>query len=241
MDARRVALAALALAGLAACGGAVAAPITITIAGAPAAEPAASPTAPASPSATVDPRAAQIARELEALDTAAIGSLDGAGEGGLLGGAPSAAGPSGLHLGGLQGSHHPGLGGGIAGPGAPAGSAPGRVAGPTVRVAIGGAAVSGGNVANAAPVVAGMAAGFRRCLNKALSRDPTSVKQGATLRVKADLGKDGEVISAKPSGAGGMPGEAVSCILARVASAQFAPPDGGKAAIEIPLTAHITP
>jgi hypothetical protein len=97
---------------------------------------------------------------------------------------------------------------------------------------IGGAAVSGGSVANAQAVVAGMAAGFRRCYNKGLSEDP---RMAGSVRITAKIGPNGEVLAASPSGSG-LSGTVVSCMAARVSSAQFAPPEGGSATIVSPVT-----
>jgi hypothetical protein len=107
-----------------------------------------------------------------------------------------------------------------------------RTRGPVGTANIGGAAVSGGNVANASAVVAGMAAGFRRCYNKGLLEDPN---MKGSIRVTAKIGPNGEVISASPS-ASGLSGTVASCVTARVSSAQFAPPEGGGATIVIPVT-----
>jgi uncharacterized protein YfiM (DUF2279 family) len=104
--------------------------------------------------------------------------------------------------------------------------------GPRGTASLGGAAISGGNVANASAVVAGMAAGLRRCYNRGLEEAP---KMKGSLRVTAKIGADGEVLSATPSGSG-LSGIVVSCVVARVSSAQFAPPDGGRATIVIPVT-----
>lgn len=97
---------------------------------------------------------------------------------------------------------------------------------------IGGAAVSGGSVGNASAVVAGMAAGFRRCYNKGLQEDP---KMRGSVRITAKIGPNGEVLSASPSGSG-LSGTVISCVSARVSSAQFAGPEGGGATIVIPVT-----
>jgi hypothetical protein len=107
------------------------------------------------------------------------------------------------------------------------------VKGPTGNASIGGAAVSGGNVANASAVVAGMAAGFRRCYNKGLQENPD---MKGSVRITARIGPNGEVLSASPSGGGGLSGTVISCVAARVSSAQFAAPEGGGATIVIPVT-----
>ena len=49
-------------------------------------------------------------------------------------------------------------------------------------------------------VVAGMAAGFRRCYNNGLKEDPN---MKGSVRVTARIGPNGEVLSASASGGGG--------------------------------------
>jgi biopolymer transport protein ExbD len=98
---------------------------------------------------------------------------------------------------------------------------------------IGGAAVAGGSIANASAVVAGMAAGFRRCYTKGLQEDP---KLRGSVRLTAKIGRDGEVLSVSPAGGSGLSGTVISCVSSRVSSAQFAPPDGGGATVVIPVT-----
>ncbi|MEJ7728805.1 MAG: AgmX/PglI C-terminal domain-containing protein [Polyangiaceae bacterium] len=207
-----------------------------------------------------DARASAIANELAQLDMAMIGVLNSGGNAtqgvlnsgdvptGLLDGAAQSGagvgqgGVAGLNMGGgTGGAVRPGAagGGGLAGIGntgtggpATAGSAT-KVKGPVGNAQVGGAAVSGGSVANASSVVAGMAAGFRRCYNKGLSEDP-SMK--GSVRITAKIGPNGEVLSASPSGGGGLSGGVVSCVTARVSSAQFSPPEGGGATVVIPIT-----
>jgi hypothetical protein len=208
-----------------------------------------------------DSRASQISNELAQLDVAMIGALNSGGQStdrvlgssdvplGLLDqAAASGAGAGKGSIGGLNmgggsgGAFRPGeSGGGLAtigntgkgeGTAAGAGSAK-AVKGPVGNASVGGAAVSGGSVANASAVVAGMAAGFRRCYNKGLAEDPT---MKGSIRITAKIGPNGEVLSASPSGGGGLSGTVVSCVAARVASAQFAPPEGGGATIVIPVS-----
>lgn len=90
-----------------------------------------------------------------------------------------------------------------------------------------------GKVANAQDVVAGMGAGFRRCYNRALKDDP---KAAGSVRLTAIIGPDGRVVSVTPSAPIGLPGNMIVCLIVRVSSAQFAPPDGGKATIVIPTS-----
>lgn len=208
-----------------------------------------------------DSRANQISNELNQLNVAMLGALNsnGSSTGAVLGagsdlptglldnaGASAAGagagGVGGLNLGGNGGGTlRPGAAGGgglasigntgSAGP-ATAGSAT-KVKGPTGNASIGGAAVSGGNVANASSVVAGMAAGFRRCYNKGLQENPD---MKGSVRITARIGPNGEVLSASPSGGGGLSGTVISCVAARVSSAQFAAPEGGGATVVIPVT-----
>ena len=211
-------------------------------------------------SAVGDARAAAISSELAQLDVAMVGALNSRGGAtnsvldrgdtptGLLDGAAAAGagvgagGVAGLHLGaGGGGMVRPGAGGGgglagIADRGGNAGKegagAVAKVKGPVGNASIGGAAVSGGAVANAGSVVAGMAAGFRRCYNKGLQEDPN---MKGSVRITAKIGPNGEVLSVSPSGSG-LSGTVVSCVAARVSSAQFAPPEGGGATVVIPVT-----
>lgn len=101
------------------------------------------------------------------------------------------------------------------------------------NVAVGGASVSAGSVSNAGAVVAGMAAGFRRCYNRGLQEDPA---MKGSMKVTAGIGPNGEVLSAVASGGDTLSATVKSCVSARVSAAQFAPPDGGGATITIPVT-----
>jgi hypothetical protein len=206
-------------------------------------------------------RAQQISNELASLDVAMLATLNsqGASTDRVLSGSDvpfdqlnkaaadgASAGRgnvSGLNLGGPGGgSFTPGGGGGNglqglgnkgSGEGSPAAGSAKAVKGPTGNASIGGASVSGGSVANASSVVAGMAAGFRRCYNRGLQEDPN---MKGSVRITAKIGPNGEVLSASPSGGGGLSGTVTGCVAARVSSAQFAPPDGGGATIVIPVS-----
>jgi hypothetical protein len=208
-----------------------------------------------------DAKASQIASELDKLEVSMLGALNSTGSAtsgvlssgdvptGLLDAAAASGagvgrgGIAGLNMGsgGAGGPVRPGAmgGGGLAGIGNTEGSGPAtagsvaKVKGPTGNASIGGAQVSGGNVANASSVVAGMAAGFRRCYNKGLQENP---EMKGSVRITAKIGPNGEVLSASPSGGGGLSGTVVSCVAARVSSAQFAPPEGGGATVVIPVT-----
>ncbi len=202
-------------------------------------------------------QAAALSNEMAQLEMAMIGALSNTGpatagvlKNGEIGfsaldaAAQSAAGvgvgSGDLKLGGSGGTIRPGAaGGGLAGLGN-SGRTDGtqgtgtttKVAGPKGNASTGPAAVAGGNIANAARVVAGMRAGFRNCYNKGLQENPDS--QGS-IRLSIKVGAGGEVggVTATPSG---------NCLqrrgvrAARARSAQFDPPDGGSAVVQVPVT-----
>jgi hypothetical protein len=78
-----------------------------------------------------------------------------------------------------------------------------------------------------------MRAGFRACYNRALQENPDA--QGS-IRLTIRVGPGGEVqgVSAAPSG--NLSGSVVSCVQARASAAQFSPPEGGSAAVVVPVT-----
>jgi hypothetical protein len=211
------------------CGGAPSAQApTVELGGAaPAPEVSAAPSAVAvAPVAKPPPgpSAADISKELDQLDVAMIGVL-GSGQGGVLTGTLQGGPGGGLQL---------GAPGGAASPGAA------TVKGPVVAVKVGQAAVVvGGDVGNVVAVAAGMGPGFRRCAQKSLNDDPTSVKSGAQARFHAQLGPQGEVTSVTLFQGGGIPRPLLLCYMARINAAQFAPPDGGGARVEIPFTVEV--
>ncbi len=92
--------------------------------------------------------------------------------------------------------------------------------------------VTGGAVAHADRVVAGMKAGFRNCFNRALAIDPDV---SGSIRLTLKIGPEGDVeqVSANPTG---NLGSAVDCAKRRAHSAQFDPPEGGRAAIVFAVT-----
>lgn len=104
---------------------------------------------------------------------------------------------------------------------------------PRANASVGGASLSGGSVSNAGAVVAGMAAGFRRCYQRGLAEDET---MKGSVRVTAKIGPNGEVQSASPSEGGGLSNVVKGCVAGVVSSRTFAPPDGGSATIVIPVS-----
>jgi hypothetical protein len=203
---------------------------------------------------------ARLGAQLEQLEMATLGALNSQGPataGVLRGGevptgaldaaassgaGVSASGGSGLNLGGGGGGVvRPGMGAG-AGLGAvgqttagtPGGAGTAAVVkGPSGNASVGGASVAGGAVSNADRVVAGMRAGFRACYNRGLASNPDLQGQ---VKIVAKVGPNGEVLSATPQGGGGLGPEVVECVVRRVKSASFAPPEGGGATIVIPVT-----
>jgi Ca-activated chloride channel family protein len=109
-----------------------------------------------------------------------------------------------------------------------------KVEGPKGNASLGGPVVSGGNVSNAARVVAGMRAGFRNCFQRGLAQDPSA--QGS-LRLAIKVGPGGEVTNVTPSGVtGNLPAVVVACLVARARAAQFNPPDSGSPTVAVPVT-----
>ncbi|MFO0550187.1 MAG: AgmX/PglI C-terminal domain-containing protein [Polyangiaceae bacterium] len=96
-----------------------------------------------------------------------------------------------------------------------------------------GPVTSSANVANANAVVASMAAGFRRCLNQSLKDEP---KIEGKVVVETKVGPNGEVQSAKAKPGSALPKSLVDCVVARVSSGQFSPPEGGSAVLQIPVS-----
>jgi hypothetical protein len=91
----------------------------------------------------------------------------------------------------------------------------------------------GGDIFDAGAVVGGMRGGFRACYNRGLSENPT---MKGSVRITASVGPNGEVKSAQPSvGGGSLSPAVISCLMARVRSAQFSPPTGGGATLVIPI------
>jgi hypothetical protein len=224
----------------------------------PAEKPAAKPTGgppSAKPGAMSNAQAAALSNQLEQMEMATLGALAGAGpatEGVLkTGEVPTGAldkaaasnagvGVGGLSLGGGGGAIRPGAAGGglgtlgssTAGGGGGEGTAA-KVAGPKGNAAVGGANVSGGQVSNAARVVAGMRAGFRNCYNRALAQNP-DVEGRISLSIR--VGPGGEVQGVSAAASGNLPDSVTSCVKARAQAAQFDPPQGGAAVIQVPVT-----
>lgn len=202
-------------------------------------------------------QSAALSRELDQLEMATLGALSASGPatanvlrggevptGALDQAAASAAGvggPGDLRIGGgAGGAIKPGAaGGGLASIGATGkgtgegGGSVQTVAGPKGNANVGGAAVSGGTISDASRVVARMRAGFRACYQKGLAQNPDA--QG-NIRLTIRVGPGGEVTGVTATPSGNLPPAVVSCVEARARSAQFSPPEGGSAAVVVPVT-----
>jgi hypothetical protein len=201
---------------------------------------------------------ARLSAQLDQLEMATLGALNsqgpatagvlrngdvptGALDQAAMSGAGVTAGGAGLNLGGGGGGIvRPGTaGGGLGSIGATTAGVSGGsgqaavVQGPKGNANVNPPELHGGQVSNADRVVAGMRAGFRACYNKGLASNPDL--QGS-VRITAKIGPNGEVASATPSGGAGLGDEVVNCVVRRVQSATFAPPEGGGATIVIPVT-----
>jgi len=104
---------------------------------------------------------------------------------------------------------------------------------PTASFVLGDGGVSkSGNVSNAARVVAGMRPSFRACYNALLGRNREA--QG-TVRVTLRVNCVGRVIALHAT-AHGIDRETVACMFDTAMKAQFEPPEGGSAVINVPVT-----
>lgn len=220
-----------------------------------AAAPAAGPQGPAAPMSARE--AAALSSELDKIDMAVLafagtgpatagvlrsgevptGSLDQA----AASAAAVGAGGGDLNLKGGGGAIRPGAaGGGLAGIGS-TGRGTGtegtgtavKVEGPKGNADVGKPGVSGGNVSNAARVVAGMRAGFRSCYQRGLSENPDAA---GSIRLTIRVGPGGEVAGVTPAPSGSLPPSVIACVVARAQAAQFDPPEGGSAVIAVPVT-----
>jgi hypothetical protein len=94
-------------------------------------------------------------------------------------------------------------------------------------VSVGGAAVSGGTVGNAARVVAGFRAQLRDCYSRALS------DASGELRFTIAVDESGAVANVGVQRSGGLLPAIIECATARVKQAKFDAPDDGRATIQV--------
>ncbi|HEY3496164.1 MAG TPA: AgmX/PglI C-terminal domain-containing protein [Polyangiaceae bacterium] len=108
-----------------------------------------------------------------------------------------------------------------------------KVSGPKAGMPGVSSSVAGGNISNAAKVVAAMRAAFRQCYQKGLDQNPDS--QGS-IRLSIKVGPGGEVTNVSATPSGNLPPGVVDCVSARARRAQFDPPEGGSAVVQVPVT-----
>ncbi len=101
--------------------------------------------------------------------------------------------------------------------------------GPTAS--IGSPIIRGGTIANASTVIAGMSDDFRKCYLGALQENAAT---HGTVRVTVRVEPAGAVVVEDESHEGLTPA-LVSCVITRVQSAKFGPPQGGAATVIIPV------
>ncbi len=94
------------------------------------------------------------------------------------------------------------------------------------------ASTTGHAVGNAAPVIADMRAEFRNCFQDLLARD--RLAEG-TVPLNFLVDRE-ETVTAIHADAHGVDRETVGCMFTRVAKSRFAPPEGGWARIQVPVT-----
>lgn len=199
-------------------------------------------------------QAAALGNELEQLSMMTLGALgaNGPATAGVLQGgevptgALDSAAQSGagvgiggdLKLGGRGGPVQPGQSGGLGAIGSTTTSGGSSTGGTKeVKGPVGNANVSSkmlaGNVSGAAGVVAQMKAGFRRCYQRGLEQNPDI---SGRIDLMITVGAGGNVSNVSGSPNGNIPSSVVECVKSRARAAQFSPPDGGSAAISVPVS-----
>jgi hypothetical protein len=91
----------------------------------------------------------------------------------------------------------------------------------------------GAHVANAASVIAGLKGGFRRCYERALADDPDQTGR-IDLSIKVGLGGEVQSVTATPRG--NLSSLVVACVRGKAQGAQFEPPQGGLAIVQVPVS-----
>jgi outer membrane biosynthesis protein TonB len=108
-----------------------------------------------------------------------------------------------------------------------------KVSGPKAAMPGVSSSVAGGSISNAAKVVAAMRAAFRACYQKGLDQNPDA--QG-NIKMSIKVGPGGEVTNVSATPSGNLPPMVVDCVTARARRAQFDPPEGGSAVVQVPVT-----
>lgn len=98
------------------------------------------------------------------------------------------------------------------------------------NASVGGAAVSGGSVRNAARVIAGFRTGMRDCFQRGRSDG-----EGA-IRFRLSVGSAGIVTAVNAQPSGEVSADLVECTTARIRASKFDQPEGGNASIVFPVS-----
>jgi hypothetical protein len=98
------------------------------------------------------------------------------------------------------------------------------------KVSMGGGAVSGGSVSNAARMIAGLRSQLTDCYAR-----ETSVGTGS-IRFTLAVGPSGAVTNVTTAPAGGLSSQLVACATSRVKTAKFEVSEGGGATVQFPAT-----
>lgn len=101
---------------------------------------------------------------------------------------------------------------------------------------VGRVAVVAGGVTDAKRWVMRMRAGFRRCYQHVLRKNP---KAAGKMLLTIEIGANGRVRSAKATG--NLPQQLKSCVSSRARAGQFDPPDEGHATLTVPLVFQSKP
>lgn len=104
--------------------------------------------------------------------------------------------------------------------------------GPKVSVKVS-SRVKAGSVSDTAQIVGSMSPGFKRCYRRGVEQAPD---QAGAVTLTLRIGPGGEVSSVSASSSGNLSSAVVECVKGVARGGQFAPPDGGSAVIDIPLS-----
>ena len=78
-----------------------------------------------------------------------------------------------------------------------------------------------------------MRAGFRSCYQRGLAENPDAAGR---IILAIQIAPGGEVAGVKPNPSGNLPASVIACVVARAQAAQFDPPQGGIAIINVPVS-----
>jgi hypothetical protein len=105
-------------------------------------------------------------------------------------------------------------------------------AGPKLSVSVT-SRVKAGSVSDSTQVIGSLSPGFKRCFRRGVEQAPD---QAGAITLTIRLGPGGEVSSVSASSTGTLSAAVVECVKGIARGAQFAPPDGGSAVIDIPMS-----